>query len=123
MVDRRARDILSEQLRHLVSGQITNDEFLYRTPTRTQDAGFWAVEDQAYLCYSDLYTHKLTESHALTKSGRQSISRSILFLHSDLEYQWPKHPCEGFTRLILGLISLDRIPEYFDEKWKAQGGL
>jgi hypothetical protein len=121
MVDRRARDILAEQLRHLVSGQITNDEFNARLPIKTEDAGFRTIEEQAWLMYSDLYEHKIKVSHKLSRDDRERVSRAALFLHSDLEYEWPKHPCTGFIRLIAGMISLGRLPQYFDSEWKVKG--
>lgn len=121
MIDRKARDILAEQLRHLVSGQITNDEFNARLPGKTQDAGFRAIEEQAWFLYGDLSQHKLTGSRALSESGRHTICRLILFLHSDLEYEWSKHLCTGFVRLFAGVISLGWVPEHFDKQWQAQG--
>jgi len=121
MIDRKARDILAEQLRHFVSGLITNDEFNDRLPVKTKDAGFWAVEEKAWGLYSDLKEHKLTGSHSVSRSNRRIISCFILFLYSDLEYEWSKHPCTGFLRMFAHLISRGRIPEYYDSKWKAQG--
>jgi hypothetical protein len=121
MVDRKARDTLAEQLRHLVSGLITNDQFNAALPVKTQDTGFWALEEQAWFLYSDLSQHKLTGSHALSTSDRRTISRFILFLHSDLEYEWSKHPCTGLVRLLLSILSFGQFPKHFDNKWKAQG--
>jgi hypothetical protein len=121
MIDREARNTLAEQLRHLVSGLITNDEFSDAVAVKTQDAGVRAVEEQAWFLYSDLSQHKLNGGHALSKSDRRTISRFILFLHSDLEYEWSKHPCTGFLRLLAWMVSFGQIPKHFDDKWKAQG--
>jgi len=121
MIDREARNILAEQLRHFVSGLITNDEFNNRLPVKTQDTGFWAVEEEAWTLYSDWYQHRLTGSHSVATSDRHIICRLILFLYSDLEYEWKKHPCTGFFRMFAHIISSGRIPEHYDRKWKTQG--
>lgn len=121
MVDREARKILAEQLRHFVSGRITNDEFESAVlAVRTNDRGYWAVVEQTWLLYSDLSQHKLTP-HSLSPDLRRMISRSILFLHSDVEYEWPRHGCTGFIRLLAVVASLGHIPKYYDKKWKAEG--
>lgn len=122
MIDRVARDILAEQIRHLVAGLTTNDDFEEKVlGVETDDKGYWAVFDQAWGLYSDLYQHKLTGSHAVSKSGRRFIATFVLFLHSDLEYEWSEHPCTGFVRIILSIVSLGWLPRYFDERWKLQG--
>ena len=121
MIDRDARKILSEQLRRLISGQITNDEFeSVVLSVKTSDTGYWAVFEQAWQLYSDLSEHKI-DTRSLPQDAEEAINRSILFLHSGLEFEWPKHPCTGFTRLLAGAISFGRLPQYYDEKWKAEG--
>ena len=122
MIDRVARITLAEQIRHLVAGLTTNDEFEERVlDVETADRAYWAVVDQAWYLYSDLYRHKLTGSRALSKNDRRIISTFVLFLHSDLEYEWTEHPCTGVPRIILGIVSLGWLPKYFDERWKLQG--
>jgi hypothetical protein len=122
MIDRNARDILAEQLRRLAAGLITNDDFEEAVlEVETEDRGFWAVVDQAWQLYSDLYKHRLIGSRALSKHDRRVICRVVLFLHSDSEYEWSEHPCSGIVRLITGIISLGCLPKYFDRRWKAQG--
>jgi hypothetical protein len=122
MVDRRARDLLAEQLRHLTSGLSTNDDFEgVVLNADTEDRGYWAIVDEAWQLYSDLREHRLTETHALTRHQRRILCRFILFLHSKLEYEWTTHPCQGIFRLFAGLISFGSIPRYFDSRWEAQG--
>jgi hypothetical protein len=121
MIDREARDNLAELLRHLVSGQITNDQFEASIPVRTKDEGCLLIIDQAWLLYSDFYHHKLTGRHAIKSDTRRDIARWIDFLHSDLEYRWPRHPCSGFLRLIAMIMSFGKIPEHYDRKWEASG--
>jgi hypothetical protein len=58
--------------------------------------------------YSDLEQHTLVEEgHMLAAEGREIFNRCILFLRTDLEYQWPKENFTGIGGLgILGRISL-----------------
>jgi len=122
MVDRIARDKLGEQLRHLAAGLISNDDFETEVlAAETDDGGYWAVVEQAWFLYSDLYQHRLSGSRALSNNDRRIVSRLILFLHSESEYEWTKHPCTGIVRIILGLVSFGWIPKVFDNKWKTQG--
>ena len=39
--------------------------------------------------YDDTRRHKLIGNDELSKEALNSIKRCILFLHSDLEYEWP----------------------------------
>jgi hypothetical protein len=122
MVDRYARKKLAEELRHLTAGLTTNDAFQSSVCSiKTQDIGYWAVVDQAWFLYSDLSTHRLKGSHALSKDDRRMVGRFVLFLQSGLEYEWPRHPCRGFTRLLAGILSFGKLPKYFDRKWKSTG--
>src|SRR5687768_13398765 len=122
MVDRYARRKLAEELRHLTAGLITNEAFQMSVDSiKTQDTGYWAVVDQAWGLYSDLYTHRLKGSHALSEDDRRTVGRFVLFLHSELEYEWPPHPCSGFTRLLASILSFGKLPRYFDRRWKSAG--
>jgi hypothetical protein len=120
VIDRRARDRLAEQLRHLAGGRITNDEFEDSLPG-SHDRAVREVERAAWMLYSDLREHRLTGSDALPREVRRAIARSIVFLHSDLEYEWPPHPCVGFRRVVGTVLSFGLIPKYFDRRYKASG--
>lgn len=89
MVDRHARDIAAEALREFMEGLISNDEYEQRFPRNKDDPALWAVHEQIWLSYSDLKEHTLTGKHALTDEARAVFQRCILFLRSDLEFQWP----------------------------------
>ena len=121
MLDRVARDRTAELLRHLASGRISNDEFEDALPLETADSAALAVQHAAWMLYSDLSEHKLTGKHALSAEAKKAVARSIVFLYSDLPYEWPRHRCEGLVRLVAGLVSLGWIPRYFDERWKQSG--
>jgi hypothetical protein len=89
MVDRHARDIAADVLRTFMQGSISNDEYERAFPKSKDDPALWAVHEQIWLSYSDLKEHTLTGKHALTDAGRAVFERCILFLQSDLEFQWP----------------------------------
>jgi hypothetical protein len=91
MVNREYRDRFAEVLRHLVSGVTSNDQF--------EDAGWhlgakdpalWEIFHlAAWPLYDDMYEHKLQGRYALTLGAKKDLARCILFLKTDLEYEWP----------------------------------
>ena len=138
MVDKVRRQKLALHLRHLSVGLITNDDFEERI---YEDVSFGSLpehyhsekdiinEDQiikpmlelSWCLYSDLEEHKLKGRHELSKEHLKDIARCILFLLSDLEYEWPyidiKNPLFGlsFKELILSILTLG---QYFRNKKK-----
>ncbi len=91
MIDRAARDRFAELLRHLVSGQITNDQFEDPLPLKSEDAAVNAVFwNGAWLLYDDLKEYKLVGKYRLPKDTRRETARWILFLKSDLPYEWSR---------------------------------
>ena len=105
MVDKDRRKKLALHLRQLSTGQISNDEFeesVTRDVTygylpeqyhkaqesKNDDAVIRPILELSWCLYSDTYNHKLTGKHKLTKEDTKEIARFILFLHSDLEYEW-----------------------------------
>src|SRR5262249_23646603 len=92
-LDRESRRSLAELLRHLVAGQITNDEFENRRPRGSRDLAVRQVfEEGAWFLYSDTHEHRLKGRHRLAGRDRQNVARWILFLKTDLPYEWPIVP-------------------------------
>jgi|SRR5689334_5437801 len=90
MVDTGARSRLSELIRQLVAGLITNDQFEDRIPQSADPAihevyfsGIWGL-------YSDLYEYRLIGKDRVPREARRVLARYILFLKSGLEYEWPR---------------------------------
>jgi hypothetical protein len=98
MIDRVARDQLSRNLRRLVSGRISNDQFEADIPA-TEDAAIVACADMAWLLYSDMKEHRLVGLNSIGPSERREVVRWILFLDSDFEYLWPKMRTAGLQPL------------------------
>lgn len=104
MIDRDARRQVSELLRHLVSGQITNDEFEDRLPQGSADRAVNEISSEAWYLYSDLWEHRLVGAQRLTAEARTHVARTVLFLQSEREFEWPEWPLG--SRLLSGLFRL-----------------
>ena len=112
MVDRKARDEFAELLRHLVIGQITNDEFENRAPLSSKDLAIFEIWWlAAWPLYDDFKEHTLTEEYRALDDERREIVKCVLFLKTDQEYQWPR---PSTLKRLLGdlryLVSFGRVP-------------
>jgi hypothetical protein len=92
MIDRAARNKLADELRKLVDGLMTNDEFLSAYPDGCEDAAVVPVWEFGDGLYSDGWTYRLTGRHAPSAEEREVAMCCILFLHTDLPYEWPPSP-------------------------------
>jgi hypothetical protein len=99
MIDRAARDQLSRNLKLLIAGQISNDQFENGTPESDQDAAIMAFAGMAWLLYSDMKEHRLAGRHSIGPGERREVLRWILFLDSDFEYRWPMMHLPGLSPL------------------------
>jgi hypothetical protein len=95
MIDRAARDRLSRNLRRLIAGAITNDQFERGTPVSDEDAAILAITDMAWLLYSDMKEHRLIGRHSIAPTESREVLRWVLFLDGDIEYRWPKISLPG----------------------------
>ena len=92
MVDRASRDELAKAVRRLVAGLVTPDEFAARQSDplqRSRDLGVQAIRLAAAQLGEDLREGDLEGPRALGRAGRRPVAHWILFLKSDLEYDWP----------------------------------
>jgi hypothetical protein len=113
MIDRAARSHLSERIRQFVAGQITNDQFSDGIPHRSPDRAVEAVRDGAWGLYDDTREYRLVGKFRLNLEARQAVARWILFLLTDLEYEWPRvGPIAMIGLLLAGVLTvgLVRIP-------------
>src|SRR5260221_9704596 len=93
MIDKAARTQLAESLRHLAAGVISNDEFEKRRPRKSQDVAVRQVfSEGAWFLYDDLREHRLIGKDKLSDSARTDLARWIVFLKTDLAYEWPVVP-------------------------------
>ena len=87
-VDISSRKIASQLLRDFISGKISNDTFEARQPI-THDRAIHAIWDTAWVFYHDGKEHRLEGQYRLPPEQRKACVRWILFLQSDLLYEWP----------------------------------
>lgn len=108
MIDRHARDLAVVALREFMEGSISNREYERRFPKSKDDPGLRSIYTNVWFCYSDTSEHTLTGKHALSKENRAVLERCLLFLKSDLEFQWPPTKISLWYPL-LRLIGLGRV--------------
>lgn len=84
------RKQLSQDIRRLVNGQLTNDEFDEVYYTLYEESDDRAVREIASFCYC-LYSSDLLFPYRLRNVDRETrskVARSVLFLRSGLRYEW-----------------------------------
>lgn len=90
MIDREARTILAEQLRHFIVGLTDNfkfDDVVF--DIKTNDLAVREIRKQVWHTYDDLTRHKLKAKWALSEKDMAIIKRFILFLKTDYECEQP----------------------------------
>ncbi len=90
MVDRDGRNRLAECIRHLAAGVTTNwefeDEAEFDSPDPAIQAVFWGGP---WLLYDDFSNYRLRGRYRLDPAVRREAARWVLFLKTDLPYEWP----------------------------------
>ena len=126
MISRIARDNFARQLRLLVVGQISNYQFEDSLIEDRRDPALHRIYmDGAWFLYDDLKEHRLTGKWKLEKEQKRFVSRLLLFLKSDLPYEWVEpHWTTKIVLFLCGLLTLGVIPKYFYRSyWKKQGNM
>lgn len=90
MIDRAGRDRLAECIHQLAAGVVTNHEFENKGEFKSADeairAVFWGGP---WLLYDDFPNYRLRGNRRLNPAVRKEAARWVLFLKSDLPYEWP----------------------------------
>ena len=126
MVDRAARNKLAEAIRALASGLITNDEFEdKRLPHSKEDTAISEVFSKgAWLLYSDLEEYSLSGFHQLDEKTKSVVARWVLFLRTDLPYEWPvSNIGQGLLRFIANILTLGAANKSYESKYQACGDI
>jgi len=92
MIDRAARDRFSQGIRALAAGLVTNDEFedTRYYPLKSADRAISAIyQDGACGLYADEDDVRLIGARALSREDKTQVARWVLFLKTDLPYEWP----------------------------------
>ncbi len=106
--DRPDRIILAEAMRQLASGRITNDQFEL-ADIGNDDRAVDELFGFAYSFYNDMDEHKLRGPHRLSKLQRQIFARCVLFLRTDLPYEWSSDAKWLWARQRRGTSNLNQI--------------
>ena len=114
MIDRNKRDAYAETLRHFVAGNTLNmdyedsmDELL-----KCGDLVIHQIYCEIWPLYCDIRKHRMRGGHRLDKDQRREISRFIMFLYSNREYEWP---LPSLWRRIASLLTLGFFNVFFSE--------
>ena len=118
MIDRTSRNRLAELIRSLSSGQISNDEFEDLIPESDDDAIRQVFSHGAWCLYSDMKEYKLRGKDALSNETKSIVARWVLFLKTDIEYNWPS---TTFKEDFLKCISLGFFGQSTLDKWQEYG--
>ena len=121
MIDRPARKQAAETIRHFVTGQITNQEFIRRYPESKGDPAIWALDDTVWCLYDDIRTHKMTGEWALPGEFKTEVARWLMFLYSNQEYQWPKIGQPGFRDAPSWFYRLFKFARQRFDRFRAAG--
>lgn len=111
MIDRKARTDLEQALRRYSAGRTTSDELdetALETARSSTDLAVRNIADAQWSLYDDTRGGHATGEDRLTRTQRAAIATWILFLRSDLEYQWSGrlfHPAVSF-RTFANLVTL-----------------
>lgn len=86
MIDRKARNLLAEQIRHFVTGLSDNFEFDDVVfAIKTDDLAVREIRKQLWHTYDDFSRHRLHGKWALSERDTEIIKRFVLFLKTDHE--------------------------------------
>jgi hypothetical protein len=104
MIDPQARSTLAEATRALVAGRITNYQFDDRIP-KSPDAAVREIYNKGlWLLYCDLRQYRLAGTDRLKAQERSMAARCVLFLKSNLSYDWPV--LSGPSSVLLAVLNL-----------------
>ena len=90
MIERTKRLRASDLLRDFRDGHLTNDDFEDAWPESSVDRAFSAIGTMIWRYYSDTATHALISPYGLTEDARKLFDRAILFLQTEMAYEWPQ---------------------------------
>ena len=120
MIDRAARAALAGHLRRLASGRLTNAEFDSVRLDRSEDEALVAISGAGWSLYDDVFVCRLRGRRALNSQTLDAVARCILFLDSDLPYEWParRPTLKGILRTLLTFGTWLRHDR---RRWEASG--
>jgi len=120
MVDREARNIAAEVLRHFISGQSYNFDFEENEPN-SEDPIISAIWESIWPFYCDLRKHKMRDDWKIPDIGKRKIANWLLFLYTNEEYKWPKISYPGVRPQEYGYVARLFRRHKIEEHFMSQG--
>jgi hypothetical protein len=123
-IDRQSRNQLADAIRALASGAISNDEFEdKRVPRSGGDAAILEIfSEGAWRLYSDLKEYRLRGPNKLDAKTKKEIARRVLFLKTDLPYEWPVSSTrDSLFRFFANLLTLGAANRLNRKRLARQG--
>ena len=118
MTDLAARKIYAQNLRAYFTGRITNREYEERIPFGDHPAIDYIEHYFVWPEYDEFKTHRYSFRH-LSPTGKETLKRILLFLYTDLPFEWP--PCVGDRPVLFNCLTIgwagrrhDKIKQAFD---------
>jgi hypothetical protein len=108
MVDREARKQGAQLIQQFGAGIITNDDFDNDFPRSRTDPALGEIHDRLWLSWDDRFTHRLTDKYRLNQEGQALFQRCVLFLHSNLEYEWRRFRPAGIKLIFFRMLHLQK---------------
>ena len=121
VIDTATRLRLALRLRRLASGRSTNDDYEEEWLSRATDPGIRAIFTQGWTLYSDMRSYRLRGRDSLSLEARHAVARWVLFLQTDLEYEWPPAPAWDAVTLLAAGLSLGRVDLRDWGQWQDSG--
>ena len=121
MINKSKRLYAKHLIEKFMACEITNDDYNDEFPSDRNDPALEAIYCNVWPYYSENPTHKLDGKHALQPEARELFTRCVLFLATDLEYEWPAYKWISLKYSLMRLLRQSRrIDEQF-ERFKEHG--
>lgn len=120
MVRKDKRKVAARLLSDLLDGQLTNEAFIAAFPRDRDDLILQAIADLAWLCYSDVRKHTIRENH-IPQEHRRLLERALVFLGTNLEYEWPKFRFVDWKHVLLRACGFGWVARRRFEVYRRSG--
>ena len=122
MVEHEARRRAAQLVRRFGAGELDNDLFHagMAEVVRSDDRALRAIESMLWTMSDHSRTHKLEGADAMNEEGRALFDRCVLFLQSDLEYEWPQDRFDRTWGCVPGLHVLTLGLTWIYTRWKVR---
>lgn len=109
MVDQEARREYAEIVRQFTSGRMTVEEYEDRflaIRINKKDPALPEICDTLSALYDEARPNRLTKQWRLDHDAQRRVAQTVLFLHSDQEYQWRKKLWDGSVFMVTAFFVL-----------------